>query len=58
MRIAWTPEALKELEQVESYIAQDSPRSAKETTRRLVERVQRLAIAPYKCTSLTAIRAR
>ncbi len=42
MKVHWTPEAKTQLKQIEAYIAQDSPRVARQTVTRLVQRCGQL----------------
>lgn len=44
--VAWTPEALARLEDIEAYIANDAPIVAKEVITRLLERSRQLETAP------------
>ncbi len=52
MRIEWTPEALRELKAIESWIAQDDPHAAKAMVRRLIERCEQLARLPKSAPRL------
>lgn len=44
--VAWTPEALARLEDIEAYIANNAPTVAKEVITRLLERSRQLETAP------------
>lgn len=45
MNVVWTPEALARLEDIEAYIAHDSPAAAKEMIARLLTRTRQLETA-------------
>jgi addiction module RelE/StbE family toxin len=45
MRVVWTPEAIARLDDIEAYIAQDSPENAKEVIARLLARTRQLETA-------------
>jgi plasmid stabilization system protein ParE len=45
MRVVWTPEAVARLDDIEAYIAQDSPANAKEMVARLLTRTRQLETA-------------
>jgi addiction module RelE/StbE family toxin len=44
--VYWTPEALARLEDIEAYIAKDTPSAAKEVITRLLARSRQLETAP------------
>lgn len=44
--VAWTPEALARLDDIEAYIANDSPSAAKDVIARLLARSRQLETAP------------
>ncbi len=44
--VYWTPEALARLEDIEAYIAQDTPFAAKDMIARLLARTRQLGAAP------------
>lgn len=44
--VAWTPEALARLDDIEAYIANDSPFAAKDVIARLLARSRQLETAP------------
>jgi toxin ParE1/3/4 len=44
--VHWTPEALARLEDIEAYIAQDSPSVAKDVVAQLLARARQLETAP------------
>jgi plasmid stabilization system protein ParE len=46
MRVYWTHEARGRLQEIETYIAQDSPQNARKVARRLVQRTRDLADLP------------
>lgn len=46
MRVYWTDEARGRLQEIETYIAQDSPINARKVARRLVQRTRDLADLP------------
>lgn len=46
MEIFWQARALADLRAVHAYIAADNPRAARQTARRIVEAVDRLAVTP------------
>jgi plasmid stabilization system protein ParE len=46
MKVFWTPGAYKRLVEIEAYLAQDSPRTAREITVRLISRSLELAQPP------------
>jgi addiction module RelE/StbE family toxin len=45
MRIVWTPEAIARLDDIEAYIAKDSPANAREMIARLLARTRQLETA-------------
>lgn len=45
-RVAWTPEALARLDDIEAYIAKDSPSAAKDVIARLLARSRQLETSP------------
>lgn len=45
MLVVWTPEAITRLDDIEAYIAQDSPANAKEMVARLLVRTRQLETA-------------
>ena len=46
-RLVWSPEALEDIEQIASYIAQDSPQYAKVVARKLVKNAEFSASQPF-----------
>lgn len=44
--VYWTPEAQSRLEDIEAYIAKDSPSAAKDMVGRLLRRARQLEVAP------------
>jgi addiction module RelE/StbE family toxin len=42
MRVVWTPEAIARLDDIEAYVAQDSPANAREIIARLLQRARQL----------------
>ncbi len=44
--VNWTPEARSRLEDIEAYIAKDSPAAAQEMVQRILARTRQLEIAP------------
>ena len=46
MRVFWTQEARERLKEIETYIAEESPQSAKEVVVRLLRRSQQLTRLP------------
>ena len=44
--VAWTPEALARLDDIEAYIANDSPSAARDVIGRLLARTRQLETAP------------
>jgi plasmid stabilization system protein ParE len=48
-RIVWFPQSLEDIEAIRAYIAEDSPRYADLTVRRIVAAVERLAGVPFCC---------
>jgi toxin ParE1/3/4 len=44
--VNWTPEARSRLEDIEAYIAKDSPAAAQEMVQRILGRTRQLEIAP------------
>ena len=45
-RIVWSPQSLRDIEAIRAYIAEDSPRYADLTVRRIVAAVERLETFP------------
>ena len=45
-RIVWSPQSLRDIEAIRAYIAEDSPRYADLTVRRIVAAVERLTDFP------------
>jgi addiction module RelE/StbE family toxin len=46
MRLEWSPQASKDLEAIEDYIAKDDPRAAAAWIERLIERAEKAISAP------------
>ena len=44
--IVWSPQALRDIESIRTYIAQDSPRVAELVVGRIIQAVERLIIFP------------
>jgi toxin ParE1/3/4 len=47
MKVRFTPLALSDLEGIYDYISKDNPDAASRVVRKLIERAQHLADAPY-----------
>lgn len=47
-RIAWSPEALEDLEQIAAYLERDSPWYAKTVVRRIVDDAEALDVFPLR----------
>lgn len=58
MRVVWTPEAVARLDDIEAYIAQDSPANAKEMVARLLTRTRQLETAALSGREVPSIGAR
>lgn len=51
MLVVWTPEAIARIDDIETYIAQDSPANAKEMVARLLTRTRQLETAALRTRS-------